>query len=62
MKEHYEDYLNDVVNIKDRIAMTKLKLSNHKLIIETGRHMNIEKDRRVCHTCLTGVETETFLV
>ena len=57
MKEHigYGDYLNDVVNIKDRIAMTKPRLSNHKL-------MNIEKDRRICPTCLTVVEAETHFL
>ena len=42
--------------------MAKLRLSNHKLMIETGRHMNIEKDRRICPTCVTGVETDTHFL
>ena len=33
-----EPYLRYVKNIKDRISMTKFRLSNHKLMIEKGRH------------------------
>ena len=31
-----EDYLHQVTNTRHRIALTKLRLSNHKLTIETG--------------------------
>ena len=31
-----EDYLHQVTNTRHRIALTKLRLSNHKLAIETG--------------------------
>ena len=34
-----EDYLHQVTNIRHRTTMTKLRLSNHRLAIETGRHM-----------------------
>ena len=33
-----ENYLNSNMVIKDRIALTKLRLSNHTLMIEKGRH------------------------
>ena len=59
IKKHigFESYLNDVTNVRDRVAMTKLKLSNHKLMIEVGRHKNIDKDNRLCST-YSVVETE----
>ena len=34
-----EDYLHQVTNTRHRIALTKLRLSNHKLAIETGRYL-----------------------
>ena len=36
----FEPYLNNVTNSKHRIALTKLRISNHKLGIETGRYTN----------------------
>ena len=38
--EYYrcEDNLHQVTNMRHRIALTKLRLSNHKLAIETGRY------------------------
>ena len=32
----YENYLTNVRNINHRVAITKLRLSNHKLAIEIG--------------------------
>ena len=52
-----EPYLRIVKNIKDRISMTKFRLSNHKLMIETGRHRNMDKTIRICPFC-TSVEDE----
>ena len=37
--------------------MTKLRLSNHKLMIEKGRHQGLEKEERICPFC-TSVEDE----
>ena len=53
IKKHigFESYLNDVTNVKNRVAMTKLRLSNHKLMIEVGRHQNIDKNNRLCPAC-----------
>ena len=33
-----EDYLHQVTNTRHRIALTKLRLCNNKLAIETGRY------------------------
>ena len=57
-----EPYLSSVKNVKDRISMTKFRLSNHELMIEKGRHMKIEVCERKCPFCRC-VEDEThFLI
>ena len=33
-----EEYLHQVTNTRHKIALTKLRLSKHKLAIETGRY------------------------
>ena len=33
-----EDYLHQVTNTQHRIALTKLRIGNHKLAMETGRY------------------------
>ena len=38
-----ESYLKTIINEKDRISLTKFRLSNHKLMIEKGRHFDTEK-------------------
>ena len=48
--------------IKDRISMTKLRLSNHKLRIEKGRHNNIESCSRFCPFCPKCLEDEYHLL
>ena len=58
----YEKYLSDVKNIKHRISMTKLRLSNHSLNIEIGRHSRIPKDLRVCPVCPSEVECEKYFL
>ena len=37
--------------------MTKFRLSNHKLMIETGRHRNMDKTIRICPFCTSVEET-----
>ena len=40
------------VNIKKyKIALTKLRLSSHRLSIETGRWTNIPRENRLCTAC-----------
>ena len=52
-----EPYLRIVKNTKDRISMTKFRLSNHKLMIEKGRHRDLDRNMRICPFC-TSVEDE----
>ena len=46
----YENYLTNVRNINHRVAITKLRLSNHKLAIETRRYVKPYQppDQRIC--------------
>ena len=37
-KSVFEGYLVSVQNVSERIALSKLRLSNHNLMIEKGRH------------------------
>ena len=55
-----EGYLfaNPKINTQDKIALTKFRLSNHDLMIEKGRHFQIEKDKRFCPFCPEAIETE----
>ena len=60
-----EDYLHHVTNIRHRTTMTKLRLSNHRLAIETGRYMRPYKkpNERICPLCKKEAEDEKhFLV
>ena len=54
----YEEYLSSIHNIQDRVAFTKLRLSNHRLRIEVGRHNGIPKHMRTCPFCPTHIEDE----
>ena len=55
-----EDYLNQVTNTRHRIALTKLRLSNHKLAIETGSYSRPFKKlaERICLICKIEMEDE----
>ena len=57
-----EPYLKAVINAKDRISLTKFRLSNHKLMIEKGRHLNIDKSLRKCPFCPLIEDELHFLV
>ena len=54
----YEEYLNDIRNSSARVALTKLRLSNHRLNIEVGRHKKIAKHLRFCPFCPIHLEDE----
>ena len=59
----FEKYLSNVKNPSKRAMLTKFRLSNHKLMIEVGRHMKIPKEVRFCPFCTAIVETEAhFLI
>ena len=49
---------------KERVAMTKLRISDHKLMIEKGRHIRpqIPRENRKCHMCTSEVENEVHFL
>ena len=44
-------YLEITRRISDRRTLTKLRISNHKLMIELGRYNNTTGDNRLCPVC-----------
>ena len=58
----FENYLCQIQNIQDRVSLTKFRLSNHRLMIETGRHQRIDKDQRFCPFCPTKIEDEAHFL
>ena len=53
-----EDYLSNIKVHQGRTEVTKLRLSNHNLMIETGRHKKLSKEMRLCPFCSNLVEDE----
>ena len=56
-----EPYLSQNLNQKQRIAISRFRLSNHSLMIEKGRHAKpkkIERNERFCYFCKNEVEDE----
>lgn len=53
-----EIYLNKVKNINHRIAMSKFRLSCHKLNIEIGRYTKVPRSERICNFCIENIEDE----
>lgn len=51
----YENYLTIVKNKEHREAMTRMRTSSHKLMIEKGRYLNIPRNNRLCTKCSLGV-------
>ena len=43
----FEEYLKSIKNIMDRTAITKIRLSNHDLLIEKGRHQGLGINERL---------------
>ena len=46
-----DKYLYLVRNIKHRVSLSKFRLSNHRLLIEVGRHLKLPELERVCPFC-----------
>ena len=44
-------YLDLTRKNASRKALVKLRISSHKLLIETGRYDNIPRNERVCNVC-----------
>ena len=54
----YENYLSQIQNTQNRISLTKFRLSNHCLLIETGRHQHLKVNLRFCPFCPRSIEDE----
>ena len=54
----FEKYLSEVKNISVRTQVTKFRLSNHRLMIEVGRHKGTPKEERFCPFCPHKIENE----
>ena len=61
---NYEMYLHCVKNRKHRVAMTKLRVSDHNLMIEQARRMrpHIPMEQRICSLCKTLEDETHFLL
>ena len=48
-----ENYLLNIRNIKTRVAVSKFRLSDHRLAIETGRYIRpkVDPKDRICPVC-----------
>ena len=59
-----EEYLTLINNFEFRRGITRLRISSHRLKIETGRYIGLERDKRICEKCnLNVVENEIhFLI
>ena len=57
-EQGFEKYLADIKNTNVRKNVTKYRLSNHKLMIEVGRHQKIDAEQRFCPFCPNAVEDE----
>ncbi len=53
-----EEYLINVRNISERKNIARFRLSNHRLMIEVGRHRGLSRGERVCPFCPGVVEDE----
>ena len=52
---HFERYLDEIHNVKDRHSFTQLRISAHKLEVETGRYSKTPRQNRICKTCNSGI-------
>ena len=59
VKSHFEkeSYLDQITKYTDRANITRLRISAHRLEIETGRYNNTPRDDRICSWCNTVLGT-----
>ena len=57
-------YVDNLVNISERAAISKIRTSSHLLMIERGRYKNIPQSERFCTVCKSGKieDEEHFLL
>jgi exonuclease III len=59
----FEKYLDEIMNVKQRKALTKLRCSAHNLQIEIGRHQKTPRNERHCKICKSkSIENEYHFV
>ena len=46
-----EGYLDTISNRSHRVCYSKMRISNHRFAIETGRFRKIPRDERCCLFC-----------
>ena len=56
-----EAYLTSIANRANRKVLAKLRCSNHPLLIEVGRHHEMDVDTRKCSLC-DRIEDEIHFV
>ena len=54
----FENYLTYIKNRKQRVTFTKLRLSDHNLLMGRRRHPRISREQRLCPLCSQEVENE----
>ena len=57
----YEKYLDQLPRTTRR-TFVKFRVSDHKLMIEEGRHKRIPRENRFCKFCVTEVENEEHML
>ena len=57
---NFEKYLSCIKVDCHRVALTRLRCSAHKLMIEEGRYRNIERNLRLCQFCNLNVVEDEF--
>ena len=57
-----DEYLANISDLNERTAISKIRLSNHTLMIEKGRHLKIAKDERYCPFCPYEIEIEKHFI
>ena len=56
-------YIKFDLPLKFRISLSKLRCSAHNLLVETGRHSNLDYENRICRLCnLNKIEDEFHFV
>ena len=50
-KFEFESYLNKISNNNLGNTLTRFRLGSHNLEIETGRHLNMPRDHKICKLC-----------
>ena len=59
----FESYLSEIKNMSIRTKVARFRLSNHKLMIEVGRHRGLgNRGERLCPFCPDQVEDETHFL